>query len=374
MRVLHLVDTRQLRGAEVFASDLIRALSKADVPQRVGILRDMGAGRVRYEAPEHILGSNGWMAPGVRINLQALRSLRRLIREWRPDVVQAHGGSTLKYTIPAVIGRRVKVVYRQIGPTSPKMMGPLRRAGNSLLMRRADRVVPVGEAVRRNVVEIFRIPGERVITIPNGVDPSRLNPVKGRQETRRALGIPPTSPVLLSLGALTWEKDPIAHVKIGAHLVRRLPEAVHIIVGDGPMRSDVEAEIERSDLGKCLLMLGARADVADLLTASDVLLFASRPDGMESMNAGVIEAGMLGIPAAAYAVGGVPEVVVDGVTGRLTHAGDAEGLAASVLELMVNTDGARAMGDAARKRYLSLFDMAVIAPQYLRLYKELMAS
>jgi glycosyltransferase involved in cell wall biosynthesis len=121
-------------------------------------------------------------------------------------------------------------------------------------------------------------------------------------------------------------------------------------------------------------MTGARVDAADLLAASDLLLFASRPDGMESMNASVIEAGMLGIPAVAYAVGGVPEVVVDGLTGRLVHAGDVDGAATDVLELLANPDARRAMGSAAQEHYLSQFDMAAIAPKYLELYKELVAA
>lgn len=121
-------------------------------------------------------------------------------------------------------------------------------------------------------------------------------------------------------------------------------------------------------------MLGAQADVADFFVASDVLLFASRPDGMESMNASVIEAGILGIPAAAYAVGGVPEIVVDKVTGRLTRHGDIDGLAACVLELFEDRRAARAMGEAARERYLSRYDIKVIAPMYLDLYKELIHS
>jgi glycosyltransferase involved in cell wall biosynthesis len=95
---------------------------------------------------------------------------------------------------------------------------------------------------------------------------------------------------------------------------------------------------------------------------------------MESMNASVIEAGMLGIPAAAFAVGGVPEIVVDGVTGRLAPAGHVDDLAAMVLELLSSAEASRVMGEAARKRYLSLYDIRTVAPRYLELYEELVGS
>jgi glycosyltransferase involved in cell wall biosynthesis len=371
LRILHVLDSRQLRGAETFASDLIRALNGSDVTQRVGVVCDVGGETVGFDAPVHVLCSNRWMIPGLRFRPQAVRTLRRLIGQWRPHIIQAHGGSTHKYTFAAVGSRRTRVVYRKIGPTPPEVAGPIRRVAHGFLIRRADRVVAVGEAVRRNTVEMFRVRPERLVTIPNAVDPRRMQPNRTREASREALGIPQDAPVILSLGALTWEKDPLAHVDVCARVVQKHPEAIQIMVGDGSMRLEVEAAIHRHRLEGRVLMLGARADVADFFVASDVLLFASRPDGMESMNASVIEAGMLGVPAAAYAVGGVPEIVLDGVTGRLTRAGDIDGLASCVLALLEDPQSSRAMGEAARERYLSHYDIGVIAPMYLDLYREL---
>jgi glycosyltransferase involved in cell wall biosynthesis len=374
LRILHVLDSRQLRGAEMFASDLIRALNTTSVSQRVAVLQDLEGPGVHFDTPVHLLGSDGWMAPGLRIRPRALRGLRRLINRWRPDIAQAHGGSTLKYTIPAVGTQRTRVVYRQIGPTPRAIAGPIKRAGHGLLMRRADAIVAVGEAVRRNLVEMFRVPAEHVVTIPNAVDPRRMRLTRDRESFRQELGIPPSSPVLLSLGALTWEKDPLAHLDIAARVLTRRPDAIHLLVGDGPMRGEVEAAIRRLGLEKRQWLMGARSDVANFYAASDLLLFASRPYGMESMNASVIEAGMLGVPAAAYAVGGVPEVVLDGVTGCLTPAGDADGLAERVLELIGDPEATRTMGEAARERYRSKYDIRGIAPKYLELYEELVGS
>lgn len=371
VKVLHVVDSRQLRGAEMFASDLIRALGGADVSQRVAVVHDGGTVGVQYAAPSHVLGSNGWRVPGVGIRLRALNALRTLIGTWRPDIVQAHGGDSLKYTIPASMGRDTPIVYRKIGATPQDVFGAVKRAGHGRLMRRATRIVAVAEAVRREVVESFRIPSGRVITIPNAVDPRRMNPTRGRDATRRALGIPLTSPVILSLGALTWEKDPVAHVEIGARVLSRRPEAIHVIVGDGPLRTEVEAAIQERRLNGRIQLLPARADVPDLLAMSDVLLLASRTEGMPGC---VIEAGMMGLPVAAYAIAGLPDVVVDGVTGFLIAAGDIHGMAAHIVELFEDPKVSRAMGEAARERCLSLFRIDAVAPQYLELYERLIGS
>jgi glycosyltransferase involved in cell wall biosynthesis len=106
------------------------------------------------------------------------------------------------------------------------------------------------------------------------------------------------------------------------------------------------------------------------LTASDVLLFASRTDGMEGMPATVIEAGMVGTPVAGYAVAGVPEVVVDGVTGFLVPPGDVDGLTERVVQLLGDEKRRKAIGESARERCLAHFEIQTVAPRYISLYEQ----
>jgi glycosyltransferase involved in cell wall biosynthesis len=371
LKLLHVIDSRQLRGAEVFASDLVRALDEADVTQRVAVLHDESGSDVDYDAPVQSLGGNGWSLPLLHVSPQAVRALRGLIRTWGPDVVQAHGGHSLKHTMLASGTRRAPVVYRKIGLTPPDVIGGLRRGTHGYFMRKTTRIVAVAESVRKEILAAFRVPAERVVTIANAVDSRRMDVVKGAEATRRTLGIEPSTPIILSLGALTWEKDPLAHVAIGEQVLRRVGEAVHIIVGDGPLRARVEAAIAGRNLDGRMRLLTARPDVPDLLATSNVLLLASRTEGMP---AAVIEAGMMGIPVAAYAIGGVPEVVLDGNTGRLATPGDEEGLAASVVDLLVDPETSGVMSTSARARCRQEFDISVIAPKYLKLYEELVAT
>jgi glycosyltransferase involved in cell wall biosynthesis len=235
-------------------------------------------------------------------------------------------------------------------------------------MRRAARIVAVAEALRRETLDTFRLRPERIVVIPKGIDPDRIRPERGRDATRRAFGIESDTPVILSLGALTWEKDVVGHIEILATVRRHIPEARHLIVGDGPERPLVERAVREHGLTDAAFILGARLDVGDLLAASDVLLLASRSEGMPGC---LIEAGMVGLPVAGYAMGGVGEVVVDGETGRLTALGRREDLAAAVVDLLADEALRRSLGAAAKERCLRLFSMETVARSYVDLYEDL---
>lgn len=366
MRVLHVVDGDQRRGAEIFAGDLVRALEADVSAQHVAVLRPMASRPVEFLAPVTRL-DGGLFGAGARV-----RRLARLLATWRPDVIQVHGGDALR---PLVAARRpggIPLVLRHIGMAAPKATFGVRRHAYRLLFRRADRHIAVSDAVRRQVIRIFAVPPQRVLTIPNAVDPERLRPHRDRVGVRAALGIPADALVLLSVGALVPEKDPAALVRIGAHLLRRDPRAFHLIVGDGPVRAEVQRVAAAQGLDGRLLILGARSDVADLLAAGDVLLLASSQDGMEGMPGIAIEAGLAGIPVAGYAVAGLPEVIVDGVTGMLTRPGEELALAETTAALMFDADMRKRLGAAARERCRARFDIRSASNAYLGLYRSVL--
>jgi glycosyltransferase involved in cell wall biosynthesis len=116
-------------------------------------------------------------------------------------------------------------------------------------------------------------------------------------------------------------------------------------------------------------MLGSRSDVADLLAASDALLLASRSEGMPGC---VIEAGMAGLPVVSYAVAGVPEVVVDGMTGFTVAPGDLHTLAHRIATLLGDPDLRSRLGEAARDRCERTFGISAIASRYLAVYEEVL--
>lgn len=370
LRVLHVVATDQRRGAEVFAADLVRSLDELGVAQLVVTIRP-GWGGVAYVAETAELMSGNPRPAGPSVHARAVLRLRRLVRTWKPDVVQAHGGEALKNCVAARVERQAPLVYRRIGGAPRSLRSRPRRDLYRWLMGRSRRIVSLAEAITRETIALFDIEPWRVVTIPNGVDRRRLDGSTGRSGARKRLGLAPHARVLLSLAALTWEKDPIAHLDVASRVLKRCPDAVHLFAGDGPMSRDVHRRIASLGLGDRIRLLGARGDVPDLMSASDVLLFASRPDGMEGMPTIMIEAGMSSLPVAGFDVAGAGEVVIEGETGVLVPWGAREELGDAALAILIDDERRRSLGTAARRACIERFDVSQLTPRYLGLYEEL---
>ena len=368
LEVLHVVATRQRRGAEMFAADLVSALPRS-LGQRVAVLRDAPEPHAEFGAPVSLLPRGRLTVPALGVRASTLIGLRRMLATLRPRVVHAHGGEPLKYAVLAGARRGGRILYRRIAAAPPEARSGPRRNAHARLMGRADRIVTVSDSIRRETVEVFGVPEDRVVTVPRGIDAARLAPSAGREATRAALGIDPRARVVLSLGALGPEKDPLAHLEVARRVAARVPGLAHLVVGDGPLRGAMEEAVRRDGLASTVRVIGARADVGDILAASDVILLASRTEGMPGV---LIEAGMASVPAIAYAVGGVGEVVDDGVTGILATASDVSALAGGVERLLVD-EGLRAtMGAAARERCLARFEIGAVARRYVDEYEALM--
>src|SRR5918999_2325232 len=126
MKLLHVIATGSRRGAEVFASDLVAALSDRNVEQRVAVLRSVDPVSVRYEAATTVLGDGSRAVPGLGVDTSVVLGLRHVVGSWNPDVIQTHGGETLKNCVAATVGFGSPIVYRRIGGAPSSMANVLR--------------------------------------------------------------------------------------------------------------------------------------------------------------------------------------------------------------------------------------------------------
>ncbi len=210
-------------------------------------------------------------------------------------------------------------------------------------------------------------PGQYVL-IRSGIeiDVYREVPVT-RSAARRLAGVPEAAFVVGAVGRLSAQKAPLDLVAAFEDLARVRGDAHLVLVGDGPLRGDVEDRVARSGLAERVHLLGLRRDVPELLRAFDVLALTSRWEGLPRVFPQAMAAGL---PIVATRVDGAVEAVVDGETGWLVDVGDRAGLAARLLGLAEDPGLARSMGESGRAR-VEEFSAARMARQLEELYERL---
>jgi len=205
----------------------------------------------------------------------------------------------------------------------------------------------------------------RVHVVANGIDTSSFTPRPDtRSDVRRELGLPENAWVVGTVGRLAPEKDQALLVRAMAPL---LSDRRHlVIVGDGPERDALRTVIHEANAERYVLMAGSRSDVARLLSAFDAFALPSRTEGLPLV---LLEAMASELPVVATAVGGIPDLVVPGLTGMLVPPSDAPALRAALLSIVENPPGARKMGRAARREVVAHHSAEAMATAYGHLYR-----
>ena len=196
--------------------------------------------------------------------------------------------------------------------------------------------------------------------VPNGVDTALFQPAAGPcgSGLRASLGLAADVPLFGFVGRLSHEKGPELFVRCAQRVHDLQPAAHGVLVGEGPLRGELQARIDRLGLGGCVHLAGLHGDMPALYPQLDVLVSSSLS---EAMPLAVMEAMACGLPVVATQVGGVPDLVVEGATGLLVAPADVEGLAQQVAALLADPARRHAMGRQSRQRMVEHFSLAASA-------------
>jgi glycosyltransferase involved in cell wall biosynthesis len=235
----------------------------------------------------------------------------------------------------------------------------LRRPG---LWRRADRIVAVSRAVADVLAGDGIDPG-RVTVVHSGISMDELKAVAPLQ-VRRALGLPDTATIAVSVASLVGEKDHATMLRAAQQLAARVPELHWVIAGAGPLLSELERLCAELSLVGRVHFIGHLEEPARLIAEADVFVMSSREEGLGTT---VLEAMALGIPVASTAAGGLPEMLANGA-GLLVNPGDANGLAEAV-ERLVKDPACRAAVVARASGVVPRFSAERMADEMASVYR-----
>lgn len=380
MTIVHLITRMSLGGT---TSDMIdSALATSRVGCRTILAAGVAGGEISTVEAARARGCRVELIPELQRevspvkDLLALRRIVGLLRRERVALLHTHTSKAgFLGRLAARLARTPAVVHTPHGHVFygyyGRVLTALFIALERLAAPLADRVVVLTEREMQEHLErrIGR-PGQFVV-IPSGVD---LDAVRAgalsREEARRRLGVPADGLLLVGVGRLVPVKGFDLLVRALPAIVREVPAARLLLVGEGPERAALEAEARGLGVAERLVLVGAHAEVVPFLSAADLLVAPSRNEGL---GRALVEAMALGRPVVATRVGGIPAVVIDGETGRLVPPENPAALAGAVIELLGDGGLRHRMGEAGRRR-AEQFSLEVMEARLLDLYRALSAE
>lgn len=318
--------------------------------------------------------------PGFRLirDIKAIFRLRRIIRDEGIFLVHAH--SYKAALLAGLAARWAKVpitVFTLHNFIVDEGAGRFKHLFYDLTERflpsLADRVITVSKALRRRVIDKGKVGSSRVVMIHNGIGIPPAVSLSSRRTAslRHLLSLKSKAPLVVTVGRLVPQKGIKYLLNAATHVLREIPSAQFLIVGDGPLRRELELTAEKLGIHKKALFIGFREDIHDILAASDVVVLSSLTEGLPLV---ALEAMSVGKPLVGTAVGGIPEVVIDRETGFLIPPRKPIPLANAISFLLTNKEAALQMGMAGRRRVEEDFNLEKTITETQNIYNELIAE
>ena len=202
------------------------------------------------------------------------------------------------------------------------------------------KIIAVSNAVEKDAIA-SRIKHDKIVVIPNGIIVPEVNNLDSTY-LKKELNLSDRNKILLTAGRLTYEKGHVFLLRSLPKILEVFPEIILVIAGDGVLRSDLEREAKELNISNQVYFLGFRKDVPRLLASADLFILSSRSEGLPMV---ILEAMGVGIPILSTDVGGIGEVIRDGINGRLVKSESELQLAKAVIEIFEN--------EPERKKYIS---------------------
>jgi glycosyltransferase involved in cell wall biosynthesis len=365
-RVLLLIKGLGRGGAEMILSSAAAHLNRQRfryevaylLPWKDSLAADLRAAGMDVNCLDGARGV-GWIA-----------RLRDLIRQRDIDLVHAHSPYPAIGARLSLRGWPGKMVYTEHGVWE-RYRAPTYWA-NAATFSRNDRVFAVSDHVRRSI----RYPGAlRFLPLPpvetlyHGIDVSAVVSEGRRDGVREDLGIPQGAPVVVTVANFRALKGHRYLLRAAPRVLRTIPEARFVLVGQGPLLEQSQHEAARLGIESRVFFTGFREDVPRLVAAADLFVLPSRHEGL---SIALLEAMALGKPAVVTDAGGLPEVVQHGKQGLVVPAKDSGALAEEIVTLLNDLPLRQRLGEAARER-AGEFDIRNAVRRMEEVYEELLS-
>ena len=321
MNIIQLIQKKQLRGAETFALQLSREFVKRGHKVKIVVLQD---GEVELDFPDvEVLHINAKSL----FDLKSFKKLATIIRNFKPDWIQANAGDTMRYAVLSriVYGWKSPIIFRNASVVSQYIKNPIKKFYYSFLLKQVNNIISVSDVSMRDYIQMFPFMKNKIQMIPIGIETEELDKVMGYQ----GVGVSgcPEGDYILHVGGFTFEKNHEGLLRIFQRLLKRRPDLQLVLAGDGPLFSSIQEKVKALGLASNVHLLGRRTDVAALMKHAKMVVLPSIIEGLPGV---LLEAMYCRVPVIANNVGAIPDLLADR-RGVVVEKGDEESFANAIL-------------------------------------------
>ncbi|MCJ8166881.1 glycosyltransferase family 4 protein [Pontibacter sp. E15-1] len=361
MRVLHLVSEKTWRGGEQQVAYLIEELTRQGIGCYVACRKN-----TPFEAH-----CQQWKLPYIALpyanefDLGTAQKIKQYCQQQQIDLVHAHSGHAHAISVWSYLlgNRRPIILSRRVDfPVKDNALSRYKYNFGGI-----KRIICVSDKIKEVVSRSLKRP-EVCVTVHSGIDMSRFAASNRQQNLHRAYNLPPQQKLIGNVSAIAPHKDYFTFVDTAALLLQQRTDLTFFIIGDGPLRRQVEAYVQEKGLQESIIFTGFREDVPQLMPELDVLLVTSETEGLGTT---ILDAFACRTAVVATAAGGIPEIVLHEKTGLLAAVKDAPALASHLQRLLSDATLRESLTEQAYKMALT-FSKEQTALKTAAVYKEVL--
>ena len=355
---VHVDTARTWRGGQNQVLQLVTGLSALGHPTWL-VAHARGELKERAQEGLRFVG----ISPKSEFDVQAAWQLGRVLRDVKPDVLHAHD--------PMAVALAAMALQMQNGASRPLVVAARRvdfhlkrHAFSKWKYRHVDLFI-AASGVIAGILERDGIARDRIVVVHDGINVGLID----KQETvdaHAAFWLPHGSPMVGNVAALAAHKGQKHLIAAAKIVVREVPDARFLIVGEGELKDQLERQIKQLALERHVVLTGFRPDAIGLMKSFDVFAMSSVTEGLGSA---VLEAMACERAVVSTRAGGLPEVVIDGETGLLVPPTDEPALAKAIVDLLKDASRRAAMGRAGRARAVGAFSAEAMVSKTLAAYQ-----
>lgn len=368
MRILHLISSVGLFGAERVAVELSKSLKKTYHCEPIlGIIsnvynphEEISEEAVKNDIPYTIFTCRS------QLDLQLAFSVREFIKTNRVDILHCHGYKSNFYGLLASKGQVPSVTTNHNWLTARWKLKAYCFL-DSLWIRFFDRIVAVSNEVKEGMLK-YKIPGKKIRVIDNGISLERFEKRVETRKIKTQLDFEEKTRVIGTVGSLVIEKGHIYLLEAAKQVLDVAKDLKFLIIGDGPLRKALEEKSEELGIKKDVIFMGQRKDIPELLTVMDIFVLPSVKEGLP---VALLEAMAAKRPVVATRVGAIPRVIKSQDIGILVEPKDISGLRDALATLIDDSERMNLLAGGGFRRVSMDFSSDEMCKHYLELYNEI---